>query len=356
MENRIYGFDIIRTVSFFAIYIFHLSITTFNTPEITASYFSSVAYVLEAYARTFSVSGFTIIFLTCFLMAFRDTKIKTRLRLFVFMFLAWVLFQILITPAYDAKFGWDVYPLILFSISICLFLRLISHRLIYLLSALGFFMLFIPFWELREYMPTMNQSWQNILGFADCNKLEVDEWPILPWAGICWLAYGIGMKTSSKWKNSSSDLKVSKIEAIMWLSIFLVSKNFYGPMYNVSLGYDFSCSMYRFPPAVFWAHFVWPLFFIRISLDDRVQKYLSSLYSPRVISNFTMNQHFWLSYFLNFIVCFYLGHFYRYYLGKDGANIYWLVPLCFSIGFPLSETMAFLTKKIFARFITARSI
>ena len=268
LNKRIYGFDIIRSASFFAIYIFHLSITTFNTPEVAASHFSKVAYVMEAYARTFSISGFTIIFLTCFLMAFRESKLKTRLRLFIFMFLGWIVFQKINIPAYDAKFGWDIYPLILFSIGICLFLRPISHKLIYLLSFLGFAMLFVPFWELGEYLPSMNLSWQNILGFADCNVLEVDEWPIFPWAGICWLAYGLGMKSSGKWKNSPSSLRVSNIEAVLWFVILFASKNLYGPMYNVSLGYDFSCSMYRFPPMVFWAHFVWPLFFIRISLDD----------------------------------------------------------------------------------------
>ena len=120
MNKRIYGFDIIRSASFFAIYIFHLSITTFNTPEVAASHFSKVAYVMEAYARTFSISGFTIIFLTCFLMAFRESKLKTRLRLFIFMFLGWIVFQKINIPAYDAKFGWDIYPLILFSIGICL--------------------------------------------------------------------------------------------------------------------------------------------------------------------------------------------------------------------------------------------
>lgn len=351
MEKRIYGFDIIRTLSFFAIYIFHLSITTFNTPEVAASYFSKVAYIMEAYARTFSVSGFTIIFLTCFLMAFSQTPLKLRLRIFGFMFLGWIVFQLLVGSSYQTIISWDVYPLILFSIGICLICRSFSDRLVYALSVIGFIMLFIPFWKFRDLLPAMSLSTQNILGFADCNNLEVDEWPILPWAGICWLAYGIGMKTFEKKSISVDSLRVETTELAVWACLLCVSLAYYGDMYNVSLGYKFSCSMFRFPPTVFWAHFIWPLFFMRIALDPRFQNYLSKLSVPKFLGKLTMNRHFWLSYFINFVTCSALGEFYKYELSLDGANVYWLVPLCYSIGFPLSESLAFLLEKLFARYV-----
>ena len=116
MKQRVYGFDLIRAISFFAIYIFHVSLMMFYSTEIAVSSFSKVALFLENYARTFSVSGFTVIFLTCLLMGFSNSNVGAKLKLFSFMFFAWMIFQKILSPAYDAAFGWDVYPLILFSI------------------------------------------------------------------------------------------------------------------------------------------------------------------------------------------------------------------------------------------------
>ena len=179
MKQRVYGFDLIRAM-FFAIYIFHVSLMMFYSTEIAVSSFSKVALFLENYARTFSVSGFTVIFLTCLLMGFSNSNVGAKLKLFSFMFFAWMIFQKILSPAYDAAFGWDVYPLILFSIGICLFLRTISNKLIYILSFVGFIMLWIPFWEYRQSVLPMSESWQNILGFTDCSIKEADEWPIFP--------------------------------------------------------------------------------------------------------------------------------------------------------------------------------
>ena len=93
MKQRVYGFDLIRAISFFAIYIFHVSLMMFYSTEIAVSSFSKVALFLENYARTFSVSGFTIIFLTCLLMGFSNSNVGAKLKLFSFMFFAWMIFQ-----------------------------------------------------------------------------------------------------------------------------------------------------------------------------------------------------------------------------------------------------------------------
>ena len=200
MKERIYGFDIVRLVFFIAIYIFHLSLALFYTTEIASSRFSTVSYAAEAlcsnifFGRIYNnlsnshVNGF---------LRFRHTK---KLKIFSFMIFAWLIFQLILAPAYDSPVGWDVYPLILFSIGICLFCRIISDKLVYLMSLIGFCMMWIPFWEYRSKVLPMSEPLQNILGFVDCNLKEADEWPILPWAGICWLSYGIGLKVGQIWK------------------------------------------------------------------------------------------------------------------------------------------------------------
>ena len=340
MSDRIYGFDIIRLVFFHAIFIFHLSLMMFYTTEIASSRFSSFSYAFEAYARTFSSGGFVVIFLTCLLMGFSESRILSKLKLFGFMIAAWLIFQLILAPAYNSPVGWDVYPLILFTVSICLVLKLISDRLVYLLSIAGFVMLWIPFWEFRSLVMPMSEPLQNILGFADCNLKEADEWPILPWAGICWMSYGVGLKVGKMWKTKPISLRLSLIELIIWISLLALSSVNYGPMYRVSLGNEFSCAMYRFPPLVFWSHFIWPLFFIRISLDVRVQDYLSRLSISKAISSLTMSRCFWLSYFVAYIYTFILGELYQYGVKISYDSIYYSLPLILLLGFSLSELTA----------------
>ena len=256
------------------------------------------------------------------------------------MIFAWLIFQLILAPAYDSPVGWDVYPLILFSIGICLFCRLISDKLVYLMSLIGFCMMWIPFWEYRSKVLPMSEPLQNILGFVDCNLKEADEWPILPWAGICWLSYGIGLKVGQIWKKNPAMLKISALEITGWVSLLALSTNNYGAMYRVSLGNEFSCAMYRFPPIVFWSHFIWPLFLLRLSLDVRVQHYLSRLSISQAISSLTMSRNFWLSYFVNYVLTFIYGEIYQYSTAVRYESMYITIPFFALFGFIFAEFVA----------------
>ena len=169
------------------------------------------------------------------------------------------------------------------------------------------------------------------------------------------MSYGIGLKLGAIWKSQPTKLRISLAEAMGWGGLLYMSTKFYGPMYHVSLGSEFSCMMYRFLPVVFWSHFIWPLFFIRLSLDVRIQHYLASLSFPSFISSLTMSKHFWISYFTNYIFCFFYAKSYHYLLNINANNISWLIPAIGLLGFPFSECVAHYISKAKTKILTSRS-
>ena len=340
-SNRFLLLDFLRTISFFPIVIFHAQLVKWYDPGVDLSAEVPAIAVLEAVVRSLSFSGFSIVFLTSFLMGLRPRKIKKRTSLLTFLLIGWVLLSLLsLYFGGDFSLTWDVYPLIALGIiTSTLFHSAFSNRFGVVLPSIGFILLWIKPWDWIE----LNGYLGNALGFASC-QTEVAEWPIFPWIGLVWLGYGLGHYVKENLKDGG--ISLTKREGVMWLLFIAASLPHFGPFYNIRLGVYFSCDVYRMPPEIFWAHLSLPLAITRVALIPRVNKAVHEMKFFTWLSTLAINRVFWLAYivayFQNFIVCYLIEVF------IEGSPNYgtWITLIAYT-WFPLTEVLTRFVEKSF---------
>lgn len=312
-NQRIYGFDIIRLISFFAIATFHISLIHYNSADIAIASESIIIRAVEQAARALAFSGFTIAFLTSLLTALSSSSIKTRIRLFSFLIFGWFVFSALMYKPADLLLVWDIYPLLFSGVLVATIIEKFLPKYLPALGIFGFTLLFIPFWDfIQHYEKSPEVSdLVIVLGLAPC-KVSGIEWPVLPWIGLPWFGYACGAALRDFLaKNSLTKLNLVKNEGLIWFALLSASTFGLGGFYQIKLGSGFSCEAYRQPPFIWWAHFIWVLFFIRVSIDSRVQNRLAAFATVRGISQLAMSKKFWLAYFLNYLLAYELSWWVR---------------------------------------------
>jgi len=336
--QRIHGFDLIRLISFFAIATFHVSLIHYYTRDIDIASESIIIRAVEQFARALAFSGFTIIFLTSILTAYSGSSLTKRINLFAFLLVGWVIFSYLISGLRSEFFVWDIYPLIFVGILIMSIAEKFSYKLFLGFSAIGFALLWIPFWEFREVV-NLSTDWKVVLGFADCEK-DISEWPVLPWIGLIWFGYTVGylLRITPKEKRGQF-FQLRPKEAAVWLVFLTLGASQWGTFFNVGLGEFFACDAYRQPPVKFWGHFIYVIFAIRISIEPRVQAFLASQKLFRSISGLAISRKFWLAYLLNYL----FAHVISWCLRTSGVeSTDWNVPVIAFIAvffLPMTEVL-----------------
>ncbi len=306
-SNRMHGLDVIRLVSFFAIATFHISLIHYFETDIVIANESIIIRIVEQIARALAFSGFTIVFLTSLLTSISSSSSLNRIRLFGFLIFGWFVFSALMNKPDDIFLVWDIYPLLFSGILIATIVETYVPRFVPALGIIGFCMLWIPFWDFMQLTdPDISEAWI-VFGLASCDVGAI-EWPILPWIGLPWFGYACGLALKQFTSTGRlSELNLKKKEALFWLAVLGASSLGFGSFYHIKLGSSFSCDAYRQSPFIWWAHFSWVLFSIRLSFDARVQAKLASLRLFRFISNLAISRKFWLAYFLNYLLAYALS-------------------------------------------------
>lgn len=298
--QRIHGFDLIRLVSFFAIATFHVSLIHYYTKDIEIAAESPIIRATEQISRVLSFSGFTIIFLTSILTALSGSAISKRIRLYAFLCIGWIIFSGLMSGSSAYFLVWDIYPLIFLGVLCISIIEKLRPKLVTVLGLLGFAMLWIPFWNYRELI-SMPTDLRVVLGFADC-QTDVSEWPIFPWVGLVWVGYAIGYGIRQlPIDRRDSTFSFTWKEAIIWLVFLGAGSTQWGAFYRIGLGEFFACEAYRQPPLIWWGHFIFVLFAIRVSLIPNVQSWMSNQRFFCWISSLAISRKFWLAYITNYL-------------------------------------------------------
>jgi hypothetical protein len=311
-DRRFYGLDVVRLVSFFAIATHHVSLVHYTTKTIEIAERSLVIRATEQVSRVLSFSGFTVCFLTSILTAYSGSSLAKRARLFAFLSVGWVVFSSLMNANDPSWLVWDVYPLIMVGVLTATLAEMAGAGVVRVLALLGYLMLWVEWWELGVG-PALPSRLAIALGFADCMDGGI-EWPVLPWIGLVWCGYGIGREIRV-WRASAvaraavspgkrDVLQISRLEAGIWGALIVAGIPLLGSFYHINLGRFFSCEAYRQPPLTWWAHFLWPLALMRLSLDPRVNARLAKSRVCRWISGLAVSRKFWLAYILNYLLCY----------------------------------------------------
>jgi hypothetical protein len=290
-ENRFHGFDIIRLLSMIAILVLHTNEAIFWTDLHPLPGEFSIYRAILSLAQFITYSGFTIIALSFFLIGKGRAKNFWPLMLFLCA-------GILVLASFQADppflgfyWEWDIYWFLLASLILIQAIAWIPKFHAWFIP-LAFGMTLIPFWNLIPNSTDLVS--QALVGI--CPPEGAGSWPLLPWIAwpVLFFCLGSVYKSSQSLRNQTATF--SKSEFFLWLIFLAISTPYWGAFYGVPIGPWFYCHTLRQPPPIFWVHFVWVLFFMRLSLIEKVNAWLSRSAIIRWISNLCWSRHFGATY------------------------------------------------------------
>lgn len=336
--KRDLGFDLIRLLSFLAISVHHFIWVVWYTLDVPASQQSSLWMATETYARLLSFSGHTILFLSCFLIARAEIQSRKTWNVVLWVLFGWLLFCLFEMGANPVFWIWDIYPLIALGLASALLLRKVMSKssryppLLISFVALSFLLTWIPFWNWPQFK-ALDLQWRHWL-IGDCN-VDLADWPILPWIGFAWMAYGLGayalyysQKNQKKWLS-----QFYFVEYFVWPLLIALAIPNLGAFYHIILGPQFACFSFRQEPFIFWSHFICVIFFLRLSLWLPVQNFLAQFSLIRWISGLKISTHFGIAYLVHYVLieaCKLFG------FKLNSPDIYWAF-LCLVLILPATE-------------------
>lgn len=310
--DRLIGLDLIRFIAIIAITEFHFNEAVFVSDLAVFSWQEGFWYeLMSAYARVFSFSGFIIIALTCFLFGLTSQfqKLKSK---HIPLVLLLTIGAFVILPLYGGDgeyfFEWDIYHFLIFNFILLWLLKNRSFKFFAFVGGVSFFILWVPFWELKGLIP-MGPLFEEIL-LGRCENYKIGAWPILPWSGLVGLFYFLGLWA----KKYRKDLRLMHKWDLLFIPALLASIPFLGSYYSVLIGPSFYCFMNRHEPYIFWSHLIWLIFFIRLSFWDTYNQNLHKLKIVVWISQLKWSTRFGLCYLTHLIIVWFYANFTTYFL------------------------------------------
>jgi len=260
---RNHGIDLVRLLSFIAITFHHYTwVLWYAAPPHEATHFGW--HWIAAYARSISFSGHTVLFLSCYLIARTETRVAKTWKVVALVTIGWFIFCLFEWGQNPVFWIWDIYPLISLGLITCILALRISPAFLYMLGGLGFALTWFDFWNWSVF-DSFTLQWRHWL-VGDC-KVDLADWPILPWIGIIWTPYAIGTwdRLTAGGPGKSRLGQWKKWEWGLWPALLLLSIPQLGAFYRIELGPMFACFSFRQAPPVFWSHFIFVVFLLRLS-------------------------------------------------------------------------------------------
>lgn len=297
VKNRVYGFDLIRTISFFAITTHHFTTKLWSLPYFSP--YSEVSYlwnILSRNAHFFAFSGQTILFLTTFLISFTAKKDEKAIIMIPIMLIVWTVSCLVDYSPDSFFFSWDIFSLIALGLAGCVLFAKMTTRYFWILPAIGILILCFPFWDYASLNDLSLYPRHVVIG--DCAS-DYSDWPILPWIGLIFLGYGLG-----RWVRTipTRVSQFTKQETAFWLGILSWTPLYWGVYYRMPLGTRYSCEGMRQEPIVFIAHLLAITFVMRLCLLSSVNDFIKSTLALKWFSGLEINRNFGIAYFFHFLL------------------------------------------------------
>ncbi len=313
----LHGIDLLRTLSFFCITTYHSYATFIFVPYNPADWAGTPMPLIDALPRAFPFSGFTIVAIYAFLSGLRNRPLPLKRPLIAVI--PGLLLLMLIYSDFDRWeifWEWDIYHYLLVSL-LSLLLLSRTKALAYAFGALGGVLLLFPLWNWIPASSLPLPLAHALVGICDSDGRG--GWFLLPWIGFPWLFFALGRF----WNRLPS---VSYRELFFWAPPLLLGTLTWGSYFGVDIGPGFYCFMFRQPPYVFWGHFLWITFVLRLSATPGAQAFLERFAFLRWLSGLRINRHFGLAYLLQLFWLWLGSLFLLPALGARGC-FYLFVPL-----------------------------
>lgn len=250
-KERWLGIDLLRTLSFLAIVIFHTANAVFPEGAPYENWRGTFFEWQQIYARLIPFSGFTIVAIHSFLFGLKSQPTASSRWKWIFLGSV-ILFLSYGNPLEgDFFWEWDIYQYLIFAF-LALFVCSKWRFSFIPLFLTSFLFLWVPFWKFpSEFLPEVAKH--ALVGV--CDGEGRGGWPLLPWIGLPVFFFS--------WGKLQSRLSLGSKELFLWGFLFLCAVPFWGSYFSVDTGKGFYCFIFRQEPWIFWAHFLWIAVFLR---------------------------------------------------------------------------------------------
>jgi len=284
------------------------------------------------FPRNLSFSGLSILGLSVFLFGFHWPE-KPRLSFLAGLIVVGMLLLLVGQGDHlfvDLTWEWDIYEFLFVSLLLLYFLSS-KIKLTYVLGALGLIMTLIPIWQWSDQwvMPTVVRD----IFFGTCDGSGRGGWALFPNLGFVTFHFAVGRF----FRNESTQFNLSEIkfkEWIVWIVLLLLSLPQLDAYFDTDIGPGFYCYIFRKPPLIFWSHYLWILFLIRLSVTTKVNELLGSFAIARWLSNLEWSRSFGLCYFLQLLIVLLVAN------GSDSiAQNHWQFDAFYLLVMPIVELL-----------------
>lgn len=300
-RERFVGLDWLRLWAMLAILVWHG--TWFFWPEVQGPpdpFPTAFWRMLSAFAHYSSYSGFTVVFVTAFLLGQKDSVFGRKRWLPLFLFVGWIVFSVVLAVRDGGHWtqAWDVYPFLLVTLVVGDFaLRRLTPAMLRAATLLSFAFLLIPFWRLQSSIPGPPYLVSVLVGLCPD---DYADWPLLPWSFLVWGGMGWGALL----RRGHFPRTLRNIE-LPFVALGLAALGYAAVDYGqCPLGDFWSCYVFRRPPWVFMAYLFGIASLVRVAVDPRVGRCLSSSALLSWPSRLGINRHFFLAYLTHYLALF----------------------------------------------------
>lgn len=343
-SNRLIFLDLLRPIFVLAIIFFHLVEASFYQDLIDVRLQKGLFVFVEALARTFSWSGFAIIFLAGFLFGFRSPEKPINYRPFIVIIFGFIIltgYQMVVWENWN--FEWDVYHFLLVcfsALAICRHLKLNTNALaVIAIAALTVESALIWF----EIPPDYDRGIMSVL-FLNSSKLPCVGWTLFPWSGTVFLSFVVG-RVSYEINLKGHLSWMRKSEFLMWIFMAGFAVSHYGTYYWTPVGPQFACFMSGQGLSTYFLHIFWLIFAVRLSFLQPIVKKVNQAKIFKSLQNFCWNRRFGASYVLHLPITALMAQFSEAYLESPNLFVGAMVVIFLAPHFGLRALTHCLTNK-----------
>ncbi|MEO1482484.1 MAG: heparan-alpha-glucosaminide N-acetyltransferase domain-containing protein [Myxococcota bacterium] len=254
---------------------------------------------LNDYSRPFSYSGYTIVFITAFVLGLKPRVFNGKRWLPLFLVGGWIVFSLVLWQREQSRFviAWDIYPFLIvtFIVSDVVLARMSGlARGVTVAVCAG--LLCVPFWSLEPVLP-LSDAWKMVL-VGICPE-DFADWPLLPWSAL--VLGGVALGQLYRDRPAETNLDIRPWEWL-WIAGATFSFVYIAPFYRAApLGDGWSCYIFRLPQSVFWSYFAGILALIRLAVAPSVQQLLKRHPFGRFPSTLGINRRFFAAYLSHYL-------------------------------------------------------
>ena len=276
--------------------------------------------VMDYIGRFFTLGGQIIVGVTFFLFGLNAKGRKALLKVSLFALLGQLILSVIFMDL-----EWDIYIFLSFS---CLILSLIPLEKrslkIWMMVSMGFLIVPPSFWQNTFPAGTFFDILGGRMGYH-----HSASWAPFPWFFLCLLFLSVGAYVR---EHKEAFEKWQKVDSILWPLLLILSWPVIGFYYHTPIGPHYYQFNFTQAPWIFWGNFWIYVFWMRISLINRVQDETEKNAFFRWISNLMWSRNLGLTYLVGVI---YVGIGMQW--DEEFKTIPYLLDVYFALIMPVSE-------------------